>query len=206
MSEEYDELRRAGAKGFRLQSVRDAEKLGKMNDARRRTKSDFIKRQLAKNERTMSNGESALEFFSKNIGEEGLYLLDEPENSLSPNTQLLLKKISGGAGQILRMPADHRHPFPVSPVIEEGEDLRSGQRRRRNGKMDGSAERAGVLRVLQGTRRRVRITVFCRHKKRKSRYCRCVKKRLTKTCFLNTKGGVFISKQKNPVFIVWKGE
>lgn len=92
LSEEYDELRRTGAKGFRLQSVRDAEKLGKMNDARRRTKSDFIKRQLAKNERTMSNGESALEFFSKNIGEDGLYLLDEPENSLSPNTQLLLKK------------------------------------------------------------------------------------------------------------------
>ena len=92
MSEEYDELRRAGAKGFRLQSVRDAEKLGKLNDARRRTKSDFIKRQLAKNERTMSNGESALEFFSKNIGEDGLDLLDEPENSLSPNTQLLLKK------------------------------------------------------------------------------------------------------------------
>lgn len=92
LSEEYDDLLKAGAKGFRLQSVRDAEKLGKLNDARRRSKSDFIKRRLAKNERTMSNGESALEFFSKNIGENGLYLLDEPENSLSPNTQLLLKQ------------------------------------------------------------------------------------------------------------------
>ena len=92
LAEEYDRLRREGADGFRLNSLRDAEKLEKMNDARRRSKSDYIKKQLARNERTMSNGESALEFFLKHIGEDGLYLLDEPENSLSPANQLMLKK------------------------------------------------------------------------------------------------------------------
>ena len=91
LKEEYDELRRE-AKNFRLRSIEDAGKLERINEARRRTKSDFVKRQLAKNTRTMSNGESALEFFSKHIGENGLYLLDEPENSLSPDTQLQLKK------------------------------------------------------------------------------------------------------------------
>lgn len=40
--------------------------------------------------RTRSNGESAVRFFSESMGEDGLYLLDEPENSLSPNTQLKL--------------------------------------------------------------------------------------------------------------------
>ena len=39
-----------------------------------------------------SNGESALEFFTGAIDENALYLLDEPENSLSPQRQLELKQ------------------------------------------------------------------------------------------------------------------
>ena len=35
----------------------------------------------------MSNGESAFSYFTKEIGENALYLLDEPENSLSPRLQ-----------------------------------------------------------------------------------------------------------------------
>ena len=37
--------------------------------------------------REHSNGESAFIYFSEKIKENGLYLLDEPENSLSPERQ-----------------------------------------------------------------------------------------------------------------------
>ena len=39
-----------------------------------------------------SNGESALAYFTQSIGENALYLLDEPENSLSAALQLELKR------------------------------------------------------------------------------------------------------------------
>ena len=38
-----------------------------------------------------SNGESALSFFVDSIADGALYLLDEPENSLSPKNQVMLK-------------------------------------------------------------------------------------------------------------------
>lgn len=44
------------------------------------------------NVREHSNGESALKYFTEKIEDNGLYLLDEPENSLSPERQLDLKK------------------------------------------------------------------------------------------------------------------
>ncbi len=42
------------------------------------------------NVRNGSNGESAFEYFTHAIGKDALYLLDEPENSLSPANQLKL--------------------------------------------------------------------------------------------------------------------
>ena len=42
------------------------------------------------NVRGYSNGESAFIYFTEKIGEEGLYILDEPENSLSPELQIEL--------------------------------------------------------------------------------------------------------------------
>ena len=39
-----------------------------------------------------SNGESALMFWEKEIEEDSIYILDEPENSLSAENQLKLKK------------------------------------------------------------------------------------------------------------------
>ena len=44
------------------------------------------------NVRTYSNGESAYKYFVEQVEEDGLYLLDEPENSLSPKRQLELKQ------------------------------------------------------------------------------------------------------------------
>lgn len=79
--------------GFRLESIEDYEKLKKANLARRTSQSQYVKRNVIINAREHSNGESALKFFSESLGENGLYLLDEPENSLSPDKELELMKI-----------------------------------------------------------------------------------------------------------------
>ena len=42
---------------------------------------------MKNNIREHSNGENAFTFFTEMIRENGLYLLDEPENSLSPDNQ-----------------------------------------------------------------------------------------------------------------------
>ena len=44
-------------------------------------------------QRQYSNGENALMFFDKEIGKNVLYLLDEPENSMSPKFQIELKQL-----------------------------------------------------------------------------------------------------------------
>lgn len=44
------------------------------------------------NVREYSNGESAFRYFTEKIEEGGLYILDEPENSLSPGRQNELVK------------------------------------------------------------------------------------------------------------------
>ena len=38
-----------------------------------------------------SNGETAMRYFTEHIDRDAVYLLDEPENSLSPQNQLQLK-------------------------------------------------------------------------------------------------------------------
>ena len=49
-----------------------------------------MRKHSSHNMRNHSNGESALEFFTSVIKDDGLYLLDEPENSLSPSFQIQL--------------------------------------------------------------------------------------------------------------------
>ena len=55
-----------------------------------KSKSQFIKKNLTKNVREQSNGESAIMYFIQKIGDNALFLLDEPENSLSPEKQIQL--------------------------------------------------------------------------------------------------------------------
>lgn len=75
---------------FQLRNLDDYEELKKRNSARRKTQSAFVREQLGGNVREMSNGESALFYFKQRLEEDALYLLDEPENSLSPARQLEL--------------------------------------------------------------------------------------------------------------------
>lgn len=77
---------------FRFESLRDYEQLKKVNLARRKTRSEYVRRNLMKNIRECSNGESAYMYFTDTIKENGLYLLDEPENSLSPERQIELQQ------------------------------------------------------------------------------------------------------------------
>ena len=63
-----------------------------MNNARRKTQSQFIRSELMDNVREYSNGESAFLYFTEKVTENALFLLDEPENSLSPAKQQELVK------------------------------------------------------------------------------------------------------------------
>ena len=56
-------------------------------ESRRNSIRTFVNRRVEAFEPEFSNGESAFRHFTQAIGERGLYLLDEPENSLAPSLQ-----------------------------------------------------------------------------------------------------------------------
>ena len=59
-------------------------------ETRNKTQSKCIKSRIEENTMEFSNGQTSLEFFDKELKEDSLYLLDEPENSLSPKFQIEL--------------------------------------------------------------------------------------------------------------------
>lgn len=65
----------------------------KFVDGRSKTRRKFVKDRAGELQRQFSNGENALMYFDKQIEENALYLLDEPENSMSPQFQLQLKTL-----------------------------------------------------------------------------------------------------------------
>lgn len=87
--EEYIENKNSN---FKFRTMDDYEKLKKVNETRRKSQSKYIDNNLIKNVREYSNGESAFKFFTEKIKSNALYLLDEPENSLSAKRQLELTK------------------------------------------------------------------------------------------------------------------
>ena len=86
----FEEYLDAKYSQFQMRSMADYDQLKRVNDARRKTQSRFVRGELMDNVREYSNGESAFRYFTEKIGEDGLYLLDEPENSLSPKRQMEL--------------------------------------------------------------------------------------------------------------------
>ncbi|WP_256702647.1 AAA family ATPase [Paenibacillus sp. FSL H7-0326] len=94
----FEEYLDAKYSQFQMRSMEDYEHLKKVNAARSKTQSRYVRSTLMDNVREYSNGESAFRYFTEKIGENGLYILDEPENSLSPQRQLdLLKFIEDSA-------------------------------------------------------------------------------------------------------------
>lgn len=74
-------------------SLDNYEELKQSCDAKTKTMSRYVRERLANNNIVeQSNGESALMFWEKEIKENSIYILDEPENSLSAENQLKLKK------------------------------------------------------------------------------------------------------------------
>jgi len=88
----FDEHYDAKHSTFQVKSLRDYDELKKRNSARRKTQSAFVREQVMENVREQSNGESATFYFKQQIEADALYLLDEPENSLSAENQIELAK------------------------------------------------------------------------------------------------------------------
>lgn len=87
--EEYIEKKNSN---YKFESLDDYTKLRDRNSAIRLTQSAYVKSNLNENITEKSNGESAYMYFVNQIEKDGLYILDEPENSLSPTKQLELAK------------------------------------------------------------------------------------------------------------------
>lgn len=83
----FDEYLEAKYSHFQMRSLADYEELKKVSLSRSKTQSKFVREMLMDNVREHSNGESAFLYFQEKMQEAGLYLLDEPENSLSPERQ-----------------------------------------------------------------------------------------------------------------------
>lgn len=86
----FDEYLDAKYSNFKMQSLDDYHKLKKVNQARSKTQSKFVRANLMDNFKGNSNGESAYHYFTQNIKGDALYILDEPENSLSAKKQIEL--------------------------------------------------------------------------------------------------------------------
>lgn len=56
------------------------------------TQSEFVNNRLMRNVNVQSNGETAMRYYVERINENALYLIDEPENSLSVQLQLELQE------------------------------------------------------------------------------------------------------------------
>ena len=76
-----------------LRGLDDFDRWKRANEIRspNKSQSSFLRRTLVRNLEERSNGESALAYFVDSIRSNALYLLDEPENSLSASNQIQLK-------------------------------------------------------------------------------------------------------------------
>ncbi len=91
---EYDELKAdCRDNGWQMRSLSEYEELKRRSEVTRLTKSRYTSKRLPVREtRIKSNGESAFLYFTEKVRENSLYLLDEPENSLSAALQSELAK------------------------------------------------------------------------------------------------------------------
>ena len=86
----FDEYTEARTAKFQMHSMEDYDRLKQVSAARRYSKSQVARKTLSPNIRTHSNGESAFLMFQEKLRGDALYLLDEPENSLSAARQIAL--------------------------------------------------------------------------------------------------------------------
>ncbi len=75
---------------IKMSSMQDYERLRDLVLARKLSARQFVYQKNGKEVRLNSNGETALRFFYEKLKDDTLFLLDEPENSLSPKFQIEL--------------------------------------------------------------------------------------------------------------------
>ena len=97
--EEYDSTVKSG---FKMRSLDDYDELKRVNDARIHGAGRYVFSRVGQDIPNRSNGESAFLFFTQKIGENALYLLDEPENSLSAAYQQKLAEFIADSARFYR--------------------------------------------------------------------------------------------------------
>ena len=97
--EEYADARYAR---FQMRSLEDYDRLRQVVEAQRKTGSHYVRDRVMKDIPGRSNGESAFLYFTREIQEGGLYLLDESENSLSAQLQLELARFLEDSARFYR--------------------------------------------------------------------------------------------------------
>ena len=74
-------------------SIEEYDKIKNVVESKRSTASTYVRQRLKKNNIIQeSNGETALGFWQNEIDSNAIYIIDEPENSLSAENELKLKK------------------------------------------------------------------------------------------------------------------
>lgn len=79
-------------KDLRFTGLADYDNWKEGFDAKTRSQSRYVKDRLMRNVDMFSNGETAMKYYTDRITENALYLVDEPENSLSVKLQLELRQ------------------------------------------------------------------------------------------------------------------
>ena len=87
----FEEYERSREEAYLLRNMNDLDEFKRRNETKRRTKSQYVAKRLPKEIESKSNGETAYYYFTQKIEENALYLLDEPENSLSATLQNKLR-------------------------------------------------------------------------------------------------------------------
>ncbi|MBO5256110.1 MAG: AAA family ATPase [Clostridia bacterium] len=87
---EHRALHNYGGGAIEFRSMDDYDELVRQIDLRRKTMTQYVNQYGGRIRTPDSNGEYALNFFQDHFRDDRLYLLDEPENSLSPKFQLQL--------------------------------------------------------------------------------------------------------------------
>ena len=90
-NELFEEYTDRKYKDLRFTSLADYDEWKVSYDAKTKSQSRFVKDRLMRNPDMHSNGETAMLYYTDRITNDALYLMDEPENSLSAKLQLELQ-------------------------------------------------------------------------------------------------------------------
>ena len=81
------------AKHLDFETGENVKQYREASNIRKKSISRYLTEKLGEEEKGMSNGENSFVYMSEMMQKEGLYLLDEPENSLSPEMQIKLSDL-----------------------------------------------------------------------------------------------------------------